>query len=159
MADLVECYPWVLELAHYEWAELYVSNQELPHSIGKEVNIDSHQDRGGVIKFKLASSALPLAYQYPVQALSANFFENIQPTLTTLLVHQDFEGMVKFVSTDVVSIHLLNALQQQSHDFQSLLELMSNPPVSMTLVNARSYVTQALTYYLQNGVLIVDNQK
>ena len=114
--------PWLLELAHYEWVELHISVQEPPVLSNNCTEFLSSRAPLETFNFSLAPSAMPLAYQFPVQSISPTNYMDVTPELTTLIVHQvlahersedsvDVSPNIAFVKTDVLTIHLLSFIQ------------------------------------------------
>jgi len=104
-------FPFLLELAHYEWVELALS-----------VSTDSDDlttvDPGGdLLEGAPATSVLawPLAYQYPVHRISEEF----QPTApgeqaTFLAVYRDAQGEISFMELNAVTAGLLEKISNNS---------------------------------------------
>jgi hypothetical protein len=102
-----EDFPFLLELAHYEWVELVLSVDtgsappEQPDIIAS------------LLKFPLQLSELawPLAYHYPVHRIGPNFRPLEPPTNPTLLaVYRDREDTVHFLELNPVSYRLLQLI-------------------------------------------------
>lgn len=154
-------YPWLLELAHYEWVELFVSTQEPESSYRLK---DLREFCKGETKLKLSASALPLAYQYPVQTIRVGHVENIKNQLTPLLVYQSWryegnevhQGETQFVLVDVVSVHLLHFLQSQSASYTEMLSFLQSPTLALNSMQATEFLNSALKDFCERGVLISD---
>ena len=154
-------YPWLLELAHYEWVELYVSTREPQQGV---CSSDLGELMQNNIRVRLADSALPLAYQHPVQTIKVGNVEGITESLTSLLVYQAWQftstkveqGDTQFVLIDLVSVHLLHFLQNHSATFNDMLEFLQTSSVGLTLEQATHFLTQALPDFVERGVLISD---
>lgn len=112
-------FPFMLELAHYEWAELALSllDQTLPEP---DTGLD---DIANVIPI-LSPLAWILSYQYPVHQIGPDFLPDTsgeQPTW--LLLYRDREDEVHFMELNPVTARLLQLVQaKQALTSQSLLE-------------------------------------
>lgn len=157
----LERYPWLLELAHYEWVELYVSTREPQKGL---VKTDLDQLYQNKISISLADAALPLAYQYPVQTIKVGHVERISSDLTTLLVYQSWQrdsdtvlqGDTHFLHLDIVSVHLLHYLQNQHVSYQKMLTFLQGQPLGLGLQQAQLHLHKALADFCERGVLIGD---
>jgi len=99
--------PFILELAHYEWVELAldVSEAELPTQGWSPL-------------------AWPLAYQWPVQRISADFQPSEPPAEPTcLLVWRDVQDKVRFMQISPFAYQLAARLQAGEASEPALLEL------------------------------------
>ncbi|MDF3194386.1 putative DNA-binding domain-containing protein [Pseudomonas sp. 1928-m] len=99
--------PFMLELAHYEWVELAldVSEAELPVQGWSPL-------------------AWPLAYQWPVQRISADFQPSEPPAEPTcLLVWRDGQDKVRFMQLSPFAYQLAARLQSGEAAEPALLEL------------------------------------
>lgn len=99
--------PFILELAHYEWVELAldVSEAELPVQGWSPL-------------------AWPLAYQWPVQRISADFQPSEPPAEPTcLLVWRDVQDKVRFMQISPFAYQLAARLQAGEASEPALLEL------------------------------------
>ncbi len=104
-------YPFLLELAHYEWVEMALS-------ISKEHNIPV--DNAFIAELphlKIAVSALawPLTYQYPVQQISPEFLPESAPEQPTyLVVYRNQEDEVHFIQLNAMTCRLLQIIQEHA---------------------------------------------
>ena len=103
-------FPFLLELAHYEWVELALAIAKEEISVTQQ-QTDDLLDRA----IRLSPLAWPLAYQYPVQLISPEFSPLEPPEQpTTLLAYRDEADAVKFVDINPVTYRLLEIIQE--HD-------------------------------------------
>jgi len=124
-------YPFIIELAHYEWAELLAATSE-----GIEQNKASSKNIEQQI-LALSVNAYPLAYQYPVHKLSPDFIPTEAPSEPTYLVaYRNAADDVVFLETNPVTHALLGKLAKNSSlNSLSLLQKLasdmqhSNPSV------------------------------
>jgi hypothetical protein len=102
-------YPFLLELAHYEWVEMALS-------ISKEhvlVNTESQLKDIFQQTISLSSLAWPLVYQFPVQQISQSFLPEVVPEQPTyLLVYRNIEDDVNFIQISPITFRLLQILQE-----------------------------------------------
>ena len=121
--DTSEDYPFLLELAHYEWVEMALSiateetavNPQVPENI-----MDS--------KITLSPLAWPLAYRYPVHRISPDYLPLEPPEHTTFLIaYRDLSDQVKFIDINPMVYQLLEIIQQENvHTIKENLERISN---------------------------------
>jgi len=103
-------FPFLLELAHYEWVEmaLSVSTDVLP------TTNTSHQTLQLESTISLSALAWPLVYQYPVHKISPDYLPFQAPeTPSYLVVYRDREDEVNFIELAAMSFQLLQPLQEQ----------------------------------------------
>lgn len=103
--------PFMLELAHYEWAEMALS-------IAKEDVVANNQDPDNLLKQKIALSPLawPLAYQYPVQKISPAFLPLQAPEQATFLIaYRNKEDDVNFIEITPITYRLLEIIQEHEN--------------------------------------------
>ncbi|MBV2129568.1 HvfC family RiPP maturation protein [Arsukibacterium indicum] len=105
--------PFLAELAHYEWAELYIatvsSEQQLPALDQAELNGDALDNT----RLQLSELAMLCAYQWPVQQICVDFqpTEPAQPVF--FLLYRNKQDEVKFVQLSQATLLLLNHLAEQ----------------------------------------------
>lgn len=111
--DSSEDFPFMLELAHYEWVEMAVS-------IAREnVNVlATNQDLDNLLNRKIALSPLawPLAYQYPVHKIAPAFLPLEAPEQPTfLIVYRNREDDVNFIEITPITYRLLEIIQDHEN--------------------------------------------
>ncbi|MBI1425647.1 MAG: DUF2063 domain-containing protein [Gammaproteobacteria bacterium] len=101
-------FPFMLELAHYEWAELALSISEQKIDVhGIETNGDL---LGGVPV--LSPLAWILSYDYPVHQICSDFLPEQPPKQPTdLIVYRDRHDEVHFLQINPVAAQLLALIQ------------------------------------------------
>jgi hypothetical protein len=107
--DGSEDFPFLLELAHYEWVEmaLSIAKEAVPAS---QQNLDNLLDQ----HIRLSPLAWPLAYQYPVQKISPDFLPETAPELATfLVVYRNPEDEVNFIEITPITYRLLQIIQER----------------------------------------------
>jgi hypothetical protein len=101
-------FPFLLELAHYEWVEMALS-------IAKDdVTANQHLlDDLLYQTIKLSPLAWPLVYQFPVQLISPEYLPSTpseQPTC--LIAYRDLDDAVKFIEINPMTYRLLEITQE-----------------------------------------------
>ncbi|MAD75356.1 MAG: DUF2063 domain-containing protein [Rheinheimera sp.] len=104
---------FLAELAHYEWAELYIATQVLSQP---QPLLESGQLTGTQLestRLQLSELAMLCAYQWPVQQICTDFqpAEPGQPVF--FLLYRNTEHEVKFVQLNQATLLLLNHLAEQ----------------------------------------------
>jgi hypothetical protein len=128
-----EDFPFLLELAHYEWVELALSVDtgsapEWHQSLaGNELNLP----------IILSEVAWPLAYRYPVHRIGPNFLPQEPPSEPTFLaVYRDRDDLVHFMELNPVSYRLLELIGEDggkrgSHYLDRIAQELGAPPRSL----------------------------
>ncbi len=116
-------FPFLLELAHYEWVELALSVSTDSDDLS---NVDQDGDllEGAPV---MSALAWPLAYRYPVHRISETF----QPTepgeqASYLAIYRDAQGDISFMELNAVTAGLLDKIsknEQQKSGRELLIEL------------------------------------
>lgn len=102
-------YPFLLELAHYEWVELALSIAKTEPRFGDEAFADDILQQA----IALSPLAWPLAYQYPVQRIAPDFLPLAAPEQPTyLIVYRDRHEQVHFIQSTPLIFRLLEILEQ-----------------------------------------------
>ncbi len=102
-------YPFLLELAHYEWIEmaLSISKDEV---IANAKNAITALPQG---KLSVSPLAWSLAYQYPVHKISPTYLPQKAPEHPSyLLVYRNIADEVNFIETPAITFRLLQILQE-----------------------------------------------
>jgi uncharacterized protein len=98
---------FITQLAHYEWAELAVSNMaDQPHQLSIHTDLLEQQPI-------LASAHMLLEYDYPVHIIS----KRVQPTAqskTHILMFRNNEFKVRFIELNVITFELLNLIKNHT---------------------------------------------
>ena len=103
-------FPFINELAHYEWVELAlsVSDQEL------QQNTASVPDDIINCSLSLSPLAWPLSYQYPVHQIGPDFTpEQPGESPTFIIVYRDIHDEVHFMEINPVTAHLIHLITEQ----------------------------------------------
>lgn len=98
---------FMLELAHYEWSELYLATKQQPTAVKTLA-------AGAVLTTPLQFSALALllAYPYPVHQISQSFVSTAPAENQYYLLYRDPEDQVKFVLINQLTALLLQLIVQ-----------------------------------------------
>ena len=107
--DRPDDFPFLLELAHYEWVELALSVADIDE---QTVAADPQGDilDGTPV---LSAVAWPLSYRYPVHQISPDFIPAAPGEQTTyLLVYRNNSDEVGFIELNQVSARLFALLQE-----------------------------------------------
>ncbi len=110
-------FPFMFELAHYEWVEmaLAIDRQEPP---AQPTNPDNLLEK----TIKLSPLAWPLAYLYPVHRLCPEFIPEQPPAQPTfLIVYRDRADDVGFLEITPITYRLLEIVQ--SHQDGVLVDI------------------------------------
>lgn len=102
-------YPFLLELAHYEWVEMALSIDQ------QEIDANGEGFVEGLFqqKIRLSPLAWPLVYAFPVQQISPAFLPESTPNQATyLLVYRDVADQVNFFQIPPITYRLLQILQE-----------------------------------------------
>lgn len=103
-------YPFLLELAHYEWVEMALSIAKDAPNLGDSEFLENLWQR----PLALSPLAWPLLYRFPVQAISPEFLPLEPPDQPTcLIVYRDSLDSVHFLKTTGLTLELLQILQDQ----------------------------------------------
>lgn len=104
-------YPFLLELAHYEWAELALSlsEQEVDWT-NVDLNADLLQGRP-----VLSSLAWNLSYHWPVHQIGPDYLPDVPSDIAIcLLLYRDSNDEVRFIELNPVTARLLQLIEEQS---------------------------------------------
>lgn len=120
--DWLASRPWVVELVHYEWAELAADCAELPS--------EPECTAGDLLAGRpvLRGALWPLAYRWPVHALGAGALPAATPPVapTFLLLWRDGEGAVRRREVTALAARLVELLQQDDgRSGQALLAVLA----------------------------------
>jgi hypothetical protein len=107
--DSSDDFPFMLELAHYEWVEMALS-------IAKEEVPACNPDLDHLLNQHIALSPLawPLAYQYPVHKIAPAFLPLEAPEQPAfLIVYRNRDDEVNFIEITPITYRLLEIIQEQ----------------------------------------------
>lgn len=104
-------FPFMLELAHYEWVEMALS-------IAKENLTVSKKNTDNLLTSKITLSPLawPLVYKFPVHKIAPDFLPMEAPALPTcLIVYRNIEDDVNFIEITPITYRLLEIIQESQN--------------------------------------------
>lgn len=103
-------YPFLLELAHYEWVEMALSIAKDSPNRGDQAFLANLSSQ----RIALSELALPLLYQYPVHRIGPDFLP-LQPPeqATCLVVYRDETDQVHFLQVSGLTLSVLQILQDR----------------------------------------------
>ena len=119
--DTAEDFPFLLELAHYEWVEMALSiSNELPLPEPNFIPQDTEQSAGFKVDdlltkhLKVSPLAWSLAYQYPVHKIGPSHIPLSPPALATfLIVYRNHKDDVNFLEITPMTYRLLEIIQAE----------------------------------------------
>lgn len=140
---------FMLELAHYEWSELYLATKQAPttNSLLDNKSVTTSQ-------LQLSPLCLLLAYPYPVHKISQTF----KPTSATesqfYLLYRDLTDTVKFVLINQLTALLLQQIQQAAGiTTNSLLIEMQQQLPQLSQQQLQQGATALLQQFAAKGVI------
>ncbi len=105
-------YPFMLELAHYEWVELALSVTDIENDY-ENIDIDGDLLEGVPA---LSKTAWPLNYNYPVHEISPEYLpEQPGDQPTYLVVYRNSNNDVHFLDINPVTAQLLQLISDESN--------------------------------------------
>lgn len=127
-------FPFLLELAHYEWVEMALSISKEEPLI--RANHDDLLER----QIKLSPLAWHLAYQYPVHKISPDYLPAQTPAQATfLVVYRDQCDDVQFMEITPITYQLLTLIEENQPVFAAnclnLLAKELNHPDPAAFIN------------------------
>lgn len=103
-------YPFLAELAQYEWSEIALQHCEaaVPGVVIPSINI-------GSAKPVLSPLCWPMVFRFPVHRIGISYLPQQLPAEPTyLLVYRQSDGPVKFVESGAATFRLLQLLEDES---------------------------------------------
>ena len=144
-------YPFLWELAHYEWVELALAiakDEPVFASVAVVENLEE-------LTLSVSPLAWLLAYQYPVQQISANFIPTEPPAQPTyLLVYRDAEHEVHFMQAVPVTFRLLQILEQQAQTAGAAVEQLAAEIPGSTIDGLLPYALASLREMAAKGIIV-----
>lgn len=117
-------FPFLLELAHYEWVELALSVSDLQADL---TDLDNQNDLIDGIPI-LSPLAWPLSYQFPVHTISSeNLPTEVPEQPTYIIVYRNPQDEVKFLEMNPVTAHLVQLISEDTQrSGRQLLEAIAD---------------------------------
>jgi hypothetical protein len=142
-------FSFLIELAHYEWVELVISIAE-----DEENSITVNDPLKQILT--VSSTALALAYSYPVQTISPDFLPTEAPEQPTyLVVYRDADNRAGFLETTPMTHALLLALTDNAE--QSTSSILSKLADDLQHPNPDTVIQGGLTIlddFISRGIVI-----
>ncbi|WP_338367253.1 putative DNA-binding domain-containing protein [uncultured Pseudoalteromonas sp.] len=148
-------YPFMLELAHYEWIELDVS---VANEDTSELRLKSTELTSSALY--LSSVARNLSYQYAVQHISTEYIPSTpseQPNY--FVVYRDDDDDVQFLATNAMTALLLSIIESNAGiEFESICQqvLVHAPNFSEQQIAQGALST--LNAMSERGIIVTKNQ-
>jgi hypothetical protein len=102
-------FPFLAELAHYEWVEMALS---ISHA-----KVQTLLENVTQTKLKISPLACALAYQFPVQKISPVFIPLTSEQPTFLVVYRNVDDIVQFLEITPLTFQLLQLLDAHPEQF------------------------------------------
>ncbi|MCX7082701.1 MAG: putative DNA-binding domain-containing protein [Methylococcales bacterium] len=137
-------FPFMLELAHYEWVEMALATSE-------EEVVTHDKNLNELLNHAIALSPLawPLAYQYPVHKIGPDFLPlaaSAQPTF--IVVYRNALDDVNFIEITTLTYRMLELIQAQeaiiTADCLQQLAVESQHPNPELIINAGLEILKTL---------------
>lgn len=144
-------YPFLLELAHYEWVEMALTIAKASPVHGDEAFVD------GILERRVALSPLawPLVYRYPVERIGPDFVPTVPPEQPTyLIVYRDAGDEVHFMQTTPFSYRLLQLAEAAAMTGAALLAALAAEMQAADDHGVRHFGQQALRELAAKGIVI-----
>lgn len=145
--------PFLLELCHYEWAELIAATADGDQQIKPNNNQIAEQ------VLCLSFSAYPLAYQYPVHTISPDLLPSKTPEQPSyLIVYRNTRDQVVFLETNPMTHSLLEKLSNNTQKncetiLSHLAEEMQHPKPEVIIEGGLSIIRD----FIERGVIVAPN--
>lgn len=112
-------YPFLLELAHYEWVEMALALAQEQVIYLNNIEIANLAEEPLIV----SPLAWPLAYQYPVQSIAPdNLPAEVSAELTYIIVYRDSQDEVQFLKITPMTYQLVVFVQ--NNQWGSCLEVL-----------------------------------
>jgi len=151
--NTTEDYPFLLELAHYEWVEMAVSIAQATPNYGNPHFVNT------ILQQHLALSpvAWPLVYQFPVERIGPAFLPLSAPDQPSyLIVYRDSEDQVHFMQTTPYTYRLLQLIEENSDKSgEDYLQIVAAElPDTLDRKNLLGFAQNILQDMASKGILI-----
>lgn len=145
-------FPFLLELAHYEWVEMALSIAQDDPLFG-----DAHfAETVMLAPLQLSPLAWPLVYQFPVHLISPDFLPDSAPEQPShLIVYRDADDDVHFMQTTPLTLRLLELLEQAPGlNGERLLRQVASEFQTLDTQTLNHFGQQTLQQLASKGILI-----
>lgn len=141
---------FMLELAHYEWAELYLATKQLSLP---EIPLPTKQI--SFAPLRLSSLVMLLAYPYAVHRISTEYQPQAPGGMQYYLLYRNAQDEVKFVLINQLTAALLQTLQQTAGvTLQALITQLLPLVPQLTDTALKRGATALLQDFAAKGVLV-----
>ncbi len=141
---------FLAELAHYEWAELYIGTKKC-----EQPALALAPDKLADCPLRLSELAMLAAYQYPVQNISKGFQPNVAGEYQYFLIFRDYADEVQFVSINQASLLLLNALSEQpGQTLAALTSALAEHLAPLTPAQLHAAALPILQQFAKQGAIV-----
>lgn len=142
-------FPFLAELAHYEWVEmaLSISDAETTQMLCEKIESTPLQ---------ISPLACLLAYQFPVHQISPTFLPLTAPEQATFLVaYRDADEMVQFLEITPLTYQLLQLVEMQPEQLAEtyLMQLVDFAP-AITVQTLKEKGLEILKDFARRGVIV-----
>lgn len=145
--DRADDFPFLKELAHYEWSEVVLRHE--PDFVVGEARIGD--------KPLLSPWCFPLSYHYPVHRIGKDFLPQQAGALPTcLLMYRNADDEIKFVESNPATFRLLQLLMD--NELKSVEAVAAQLVKEMQRADATALLTMVkntLAQFVSDGVLLV----
>jgi len=109
-------YPFMIELAHYEWTELELAVSD------EKFSMQGINANGDLLEGRVAISPLCriLGYQYPVHQIGVTYLPTV-PVPTYLIIFRDRKDNVEFIELNQVTASLLHRILDANQSARDIL--------------------------------------
>jgi len=152
---LVNSYPFLVELAHYEWMEiaLETATGEAPAPVAAKIDFEN-------TALAVSPLAEVVAYHYAVHRISPAYLPNAEDEqVTYLCVYRDADDEVKFIELNALSARLLLALKDTPQCIDAAMQIFAK---TMNPSSIKQFITKNLNIVKQlvtQGVLYPVNSQ
>ena len=145
-------WPFIYELAHYEWVELVLSVAADEDVVGVDASIDTHLLTQ---KWRVASTAWPVVYHWPVDKISPNFVPSECGDVLYWIAYRDEELTVQWLSSNAVTLRLLALIATQTAcDGEQVLALLAAELQRDDIETIRTFGRQLFEQLQSLGVIV-----
>lgn len=145
-------YPFMLELAHYEWVEMALAIARDEPVYGGEQFVASVMQK----PMALSPVAWPLIYRFPVQKICKDYLPLAAPEQPSyLIVYRDAEDDVHFMQTTAFTFSLLQLIEQNpAITGNTALQTLASETPQLSPQQLAEFGAQTLQELARKGIII-----
>lgn len=146
-AELAPTWPFLTELAHYEWMELVamIADAELP---AKVMPAD-----WTTTPLQLSPLAWPLAYNFPVHKIGPEFIpQTAEPT--TLVIYRNGQDQVQFLALSGMTYQLLQCISEQALNLKQIAQMIQQQQAHLSIEQLQQGMLPVLTDFIEREIVI-----